>query len=269
QNTGQVIQGVAGTPGADISAVRAWDISVGSRSKVVAVIDTGIDYTHTDLSANVWSAPTAFSVTIGGVRYNCAASTHGFNAITNTCDPKDDNQHGTHVSGTIGAVGNNSMGVTGVNWVASILGAKFLDSSGFGMTSNAINAIEFTVQAKIALGSGANVRVLSNSWGGGAFSQALLDEINRANGYDMLFVAAAGNNSANNDSTPFYPANYSAPNVISVAATDNTDALASFSDYGLTTVHLGAPGVNVFSTFPNNSYAYDSGTSMATPHVSG
>jgi len=177
--------------------------------------------------------------------------------------------HGTHVSGTIAGVGNNSIGVAGVNWVGSILGAKFLNSSGSGTDSDAINAIEFTVQAKIALGAGANVRVLSNSWGGGAFSQALLAEINRANTYNMLFVAAAGNNASNNDTTPFYPANYAAPNVVSVAATDNKDQLASFSDYGATTVHLGAPGNNVYSTLANNNYGYLSGTSMATPHVSG
>jgi serine protease len=267
QNTGQTIGGQVGKAGADIRAATAWDITTGSAANVVAVIDTGIDYTHPDLAANVWSAPAPFSVTLGGVTISCAAGTHGFNAIKKTCDPMDDNDHGTHVSGTIGALGNNSIGVTGVNWVASIMGAKFLDGTGSGTTADAINAIEFTVQAAAA--TGAKVRVLSNSWGGGGFSQALLDEINRAGSKNMLFVVAAGNAGTNNDTAPSYPANYSAANLVSVAATDNKDALASFSNYGASTVDLGAPGVYIASTVRNGGYAYMSGTSMATPHVSG
>jgi subtilisin family serine protease len=269
QNTGQVINGVPGAPGADISATLAWDVSTGSQANVVAVVDTGIDYTHPDLSDNVWSAPTSFTVTIGGQTIICPAGSHGFNAITNTCDPMDDNNHGTHVSGTIGAVGNNGVGVAGVNWVASIMGSKFLNAGGSGTLANAINAIEFTIQAKQIFGADANVRVLSNSWGGGGFSQALLDEINSANGSDMLFVAAAGNNASDNDTRPFYPASYNAPNVVAVAATNNNDQLASFSNFGLNTVHLGGPGVGVLSTTRNNTYSFFSGTSMATPHVSG
>ena len=269
RNTGQVINGVAGTPGADISATSAWDISTGSRANVVAVIDTGVDYNHPDLAANVWSAPSAFTVTIGSLNITCPAGSHGFNAITNTCDPLDDNNHGSHVSGTIGAVGNNGVGVVGVNWTASIMGSKFLNSAGSGTTANAINAIEFTIQAKQIFGANANVRVLSNSWGGGGFSQALLDEINKANTNNMLFAAAAGNNSSNNDTTPFYPADYNAPNVVAVAATNNQDQLASFSNFGRNTVHLGAPGVDVLSTTTNNTYSTFSGTSMATPHVAG
>ena len=268
-NTGQIIGGVAGTAGADIDAPQAWEISTGSTANVVGVVDTGIDYTHPDLAANVWSAPNQFTVTVGSRQITCAAGTHGFNAITNTCDPMDDNNHGTHVSGTIGAVGNNGVGVVGVNWVAAVMGLKFLDKNGSGTTANAINAIEFAVQAKNVFLSAANLRVLSNSWGGGGASQALLDEINRANTSDMLFVAAAGNSGSNNDATAFYPANYSAPNVVAVAATDNRDALASFSNYGATTVDLGAPGVYVLSTIRSGQYAYYSGTSMATPHVSG
>src|SRR2546428_8180263 len=271
QNTGQTIQGFPGIPGADISAAAAWDISTGSRANVAAVIDTGIDYRHPDLAANVWSAPVAFTVTIGGQSITCPAGSHGFNAITNVCDPLDDNNHGSHVSGTIGAVGNNGTGVVGVNWTASIMGSKFLDASGSGTTADAINAIEFAVQAKAAFAAtgGANVRVLSNSWGGGAFSQALLDEINRANANDMLFVAAAGNSGTPNDLFPEYPASYNAPNVVAAAATDNTDSLAFFSNYGPSSVHLGAPGIDVLSTTVGSNYAYLSGTSMATPHVSG
>ncbi len=269
QNTGQAINGYSGTAAADIGATAAWDVSTGGRSSVVGIVDTGIDYNHPDLAANVWSAPTSFNVTIGGRTITCAAGSHGFNAITNTCDPMDDHYHGTHVAGTIGAVGNNGIGVTGVNWVASMMGAKFLDASGSGTTSNAINAIEFTIQAKARFGAQANVRVLNNSWGGGGYSQALLDEINRADASDMLFVAAAGNNRSNNNRTPFYPASYSAPNDVAVAATDNSDSLASFSNFGSRSVHLGAPGVDILSTQPGGQYGYLSGTSMATPHVSG
>src|SRR5439155_11909644 len=191
----------------------------------------------------------------------------GFNAILKTCNPLDDNGHGTHVSGTIGAVGNNNLGVVGVNWTASIMASKAFDASGNGTLSDAIDAIEFVIQAAAA--TGANVRVLSNSWSGGGFSQALLDEINKADAHNMLFVAAAGNAGANNDVSPQYPASYTAPNVIAVAATKNTDSLWSFSNYGPTSVHLAAPGVNILSTWPGNTYQYLSGTSMAVPHVSG
>jgi len=271
QNTGQTIRGFLGISGADIGATAAWDISTGSRANVAAVIDTGIDYTHPDLAANVWSAPATFTVTIGGLTIICPAGSHGFNAITNVCDPLDDHNHGSHVSGTIGAVGNNGTGVVGVNWTASIMAGKFLDATGTGTIANAINAIEFVVQAKLAFAAtgDANVRVLSNSWGGGAFSQALLDEINRADANDMLFVAAAGNSGTPNDLFPQYPASYNTPNVVAVAATDNTDSLAFFSNFGPNTVHLGAPGVDVLSTTIGGTYAYFSGTSMATPHVSG
>jgi hypothetical protein len=267
-NFGQSYGG-AGIAGADIDATLAWEVSTGTRVNVVGVIDTGIDYNHPDLAANIWTAPSAFSVTIGGVVINCAAGTHGFNAINNTCDPMDDHNHGTHVAGTIGAVGNNGVGVVGVNWTASMMGLKFLAANGSGTTSNAIKAIEFAVQAKSVLGSAANVRILSNSWGGGGYSQSLLDEINRANSHDMLFVAAAGNSNLNADVSPMYPAAYSAPNIISVAATDNRDQRAWFSNYGAASVDLGAPGVAILSTIRNNGYASFNGTSMATPHVSG
>ena len=264
--------GLQNTGGADIRAVPAWDISTGSTAAVAAVVDTGIDYTHPDLAANVWSAPTAFTVTLNSGSITCPAGSHGYNAILHTCDPRDDHGHGTHVSGTIGAVGNNSTGVTGINWRTRIMGLKFLDSTGSGATSDAIDAIEFAIQTKLffaSTGTPVNLRVLSNSWGGGGFSQSLLDEINKAGTNGMLFVAAAGNSAGNNDTAPFYPANFNASNILSVAATDGTDALASFSNYGKTTVHLGAPGVSILSTLPNNSYGYLSGTSMATPHVSG
>lgn len=267
QNTGQTVS-VPGKPGADISATKAWDITTGSRSTVVTVIDTGINYNHPDLAANIWSAPRSFTVTIGGTTMTVPAGSHGFNSITNTFDPMDDHDHGTHCSGTIGGVGNNGVGVAGVNWTASIMGCKFLDSTGNGSTANAINCIEFAIQAKQQLGADANVRVLSNSWSGGGADQALLDEINKANTANMLFVAAAGNSNSNNDVVPSYPSSYTAANILAVAATDNQDARASFSSYGATSVDLGAPGVNVLSTV-RSGYAYFSGTSMATPHVAG
>ena len=257
------------TPGADIGTTLAWNISTGSTANVVGVVDTGIDYTHPDLAANVWSAPSQFTVTLSWGSITCPAGSHGYNAVARTCNPADDHSHGTHVSGTIGAIGNNGIGVAGVNWSTRIMGLKFLDSTGSGSVSDAIDAIEFGLQAKTIFGSAANLRVLSNSWGGSGFSQSLLTEINKANTADVLFVAAAGNNASNNNTSPTYPASYTAANMVTVAATTNTDGLASFSNYGSTTVHLGAPGVNILSTLPGSAYGYFSGTSMATPHVSG
>ena len=272
KNVGQSVNGgLPGVPGSDVNATDAWDAAFGSTSNVVAIVDTGIDYHHSDLASNMWSAPAAFTVTIGDSVVSCAAGTHGFDAITHTCDPMDDHNHGTHVAGTIGAAGNNGIGVSGINWTASLMGLKFLNSSGSGTIADAIDAIAFATQAKAVFSGtgGANIRVLSNSWGGGGFSQALLDEINAANDHDMLFVAAAGNNGMSNDILPFYPASYDAPNVVTVAATTNTDARAYFSNYGAHSVHLGAPGVDILSTIRGDAYGFFSGTSMATPHVSG
>jgi subtilisin family serine protease len=255
-----------------ISAPAAWDLTVGSNSNVVVgVIDTGIDYTHADLAANIWSAPAAFSVTLSSGTVSCAAGTHGFNAITRQCDPMDDHNHGTHVSGTIGAAGNNSEGVAGINWNARLMALKFLDDQGTGTIADAIAAVEFAIAVKQAFQAtgGANIRVLSNSWGGSQSSQALLDQINAASDSDMLFVAGAGNDGSNNDIFPFFPAAYAAANLIAVAASTLDDSLAFFSNYGQGSVHLAAPGDVILSTTIGNTYEYLSGTSMATPHVSG
>lgn len=271
ENTGQPINFFPGVAGADIDAVRAWDLTVGSTTHVVAVIDTGIDYNHPDLAANMWSAPSAFTVTVAGSPITCAAGTHGFNAITRTCNPMDDHHHGTHVAGTIGAVGGNGLGVTGVNWTTRLMGIKFVDSTGSGTMADAIAAIEFAIAAKQAFAStgAADIRVLSNSWGGPDFSQALLDQVIAADAAGMLFVAGSGNDAFNNDFLPKYPASFDVPNVISVAATSNTDDLAWFSNYGAESVDLAAPGVDIYSTVTGGGYGYSSGTSMATPHVSG
>ncbi|MBI3560769.1 MAG: S8 family serine peptidase [Gammaproteobacteria bacterium] len=272
QNSGQVVNLKAGIPGADVNVVPAWSYTTGSKANVVAIIDTGINYNHPDLAANIWTAPNAFQVLVGGTVYACAAGTHGFNVITKSCDPFDDNSHGSHVAGTIGAIGNNGLGMVGINQTTRMMGLKFLNASGSGSVSDAITAIEFAIQAKTILGVNANIRVLNNSWGclgNACYSASMESEIIRANSYDILFVAAAGNNGNNNDLKPFYPANYASPNIISVAAIDNQDQFASFSNYGRNTVHLGAPGVDIYSTMLGNTYGYLSGTSMATPHVTG
>jgi len=216
------------TPGADIGATLAWSLSTGSTANVVGVVDTGVDYNHPDLAANIWSAPSQFTVVLSWGSITCPAGSHGYNAVARTCNPADDHSHGTHVSGTIGAIGNNGTGVAGVNWSTRIMGLKFLDSTGSGSVSDAIDAIEFGLQAKTIFSSAANLRVLSNSWGGGGYMQSLYNEIARANTADVLFVAAAGNNASNNNTTPSYPASYTNANVIAVAATTNTDGLASF-----------------------------------------
>jgi serine protease len=262
-NTGQS----AGVVDADVDAPEAWNTTVGSGEVVVGVVDTGIDYNHQDLAANMWRNPGEVpgnGVDDDGNGY--VDDVHGWNAVANNGNPWDDNVHGTHCAGTIGARGDNGVGVVGVNWDVKLMALKFLSAGGTGTTSDAIEAIQYAVAMK---NRGVNLRVLSNSWGGGAFSQALLDAINAAAAADILFVAAAGNNSSNNDASPHYPSSYDAPNVVVVASTTRTDGLSSFSNYGATSVDLGAPGSDILSTTPNNTYSLLSGTSMATPHVAG
>jgi subtilisin family serine protease len=199
---------------------------------------------------------------------------HGFDFIRNSGNIPAEG-HATHVAGTIGAVGNNNLGVVGVNWQVGLMSLRFIDqATNNGSEADAIRAYNYARQMhELWITSnhtqGANVRVLNNSYGGGSFSQATSDAISGLNQSDILFVAAAGNDAANNDSAPHYPANYSLPNVISVAATNSSDQLASFSDFGLHSVLMGAPGVSILSTTPNNTYSILSGTSMATPHVAG
>ncbi len=269
QNTGQTVTGdsgtVTGTAGADEDVVPAWGVTTGSRSVVVAVTDTGVDYNDLDLAANVWSNP-------GGVG-GCAAGTHGFDVLSgeSACVPMDTDTvyggHGTHVAGIIGAVGDNGVGVTGVNWTTSIMAVKWLDSESSGLTSDLINALAMVVTAKQA---GVNVRVVNDSstFPGVASSQALSDEIDVLGDNNILFVTAAGNSSEDNDITPRYPCNYDLANEICVAATDQNDQLPSWANWGPNTVDLAAPGVNIYSTLIGG-YGYISGASMSAAEVSG
>jgi subtilisin family serine protease len=256
-NTGQS----GGLADADIDAPEAWDTFTGSSSFVVADIDTGVDYNHPDLAANIYSNP---NETVNGLDDDgngFVDDIRGWDFVNNDNNPIDDNNHGTHVAGTIGAVGNNGIGVAGVNWNVKIMPLKFLNASGSGSTSVAISCLNYAVSK--------GVKVSNNSWGGGGFSQALFDAITNARNNGHLFVAAAGNSGSNNDAAAFYPANYNVDNVISVASIDRLDNRSSFSNYGATTVDLGAPGSAILSTVRNGGYSSFNGTSMATPHVVG
>jgi subtilisin family serine protease len=259
-NTGQT----GGTADADIDATEAWNVRTSAGNLVVAVIDTGIRYTHTDLTANMWINPGEIAGNgIDDDANGVVDDVHGINALAGTGDPLDDNGHGTHVAGTIGAVGNNGTGVAGVAWSVKLMACKFLDAQGTGSLSDAVTCIDYARQ------NGA--RIMNNSWGGGGFSQALADAIAAARNDGILFVVAAGNSGMNNDSTPAYPSSYNLANIVSVAATDHNDQRAYFSNYGTSSVHLGAPGVNIVSTYntSDTGYASLSGTSMACPHVAG
>jgi subtilisin family serine protease len=178
----------------------------------------------------------------------------------------DDNGHGTHCAGIIGAEGDNDEGIAGINWHVQIMPLKFLGRGGFGTTKNAIEAINYAIDRKQ---KGVNVRVINASWGSTQYSKALEDAIRAAGEQGILFVAAAGNNGTDNDKRAHYPSNYNLPNVISVAALDRSDALASFSNFGIKTVHVAAPGRDIRSTWLNDEYRDASGTSMAAPQVSG
>ncbi|MGH9930687.1 MAG: S8 family serine peptidase [Pyrinomonadaceae bacterium] len=261
-----------------IGAPTAWDTTQGNSSVVVGVIDEGLDKLHPDLAANIWINPGEIAGNgIDDDNNGFIDDVNGYNFANNTGTiPAED--HATHVSGTIGAVGNNGVGVVGVNWQVRLMSLKFI--GGFsGSTSDAIRACNYARQMRerwISSGgtAGANLRVLNNSYGGGPFTQSFLDAILSLNQSGILFVAAAGNVGGstlepNNDIVPHYPSSYDAPNVIAVAATDSNDLLASFSHYGATSVHLGAPGAGVLSTTANNTYSIFNGTSMSTPHVAG
>jgi len=271
-----------GTAGADIKAPSAWDITTGSSSIVIAVLDTGIDYTHEDLSNNIWQNPGESNCFNGldddgnGFIDDCK----GWNFVNDSNDPMDDEGHGTHVAGIIGAVGNNLNGISGLMWNVKLMPLKIfavnrLETGGCvgGYVSDEIAAIQYVVDA---VGRGINVKVINASYRQYAFCNAELEAIYLANGAGVMFVAAAGNETINNDVTPAYPASYNVSNIISVAATDQDDRRVPFSNYGVTTVHVAAPGVYTFSTVPygidQSGYGileYMAGTSMAAPHVAG
>jgi subtilisin family serine protease len=262
-NTGQTTNGDPGTAGSDIRAPRAWDFFTGDPNFVIADIDTGLQLNHPDFAGNVWVNPGEIpgnGVDDDGDGY--IDDVNGWNFYTPNNDPSDQNGHGTHTAGTIGARGNNGVGVTGVNWQCKIMPIRAFSPTGSGSVSICVSCIQFAVLK--------GVKVSSNSWGSSTFNvQSLHDAIANAAAIGHIFVCAAGNNAQNNDTVGFYPASWSLDNMIVVAATTNEDLRASFSNYGPNTVHLGAPGNNVYSTWFGSSYAFDSGTSMATPHVAG
>ena len=273
-----------GKVGADVKAFPAWDKTTGSSSVYVADIDTGIDYTHPDLVNNCWVNPDEIpgnGMDDDGNGY--VDDVYGINACDDPYgdfpyylpgDPYDDHFHGTHTAGTIGASGNNGTGVVGVNWNVKIIALKFLNGFGYGYTSDAVECLDYMHYLKTV--KGINIVASNNSWSGGSYDQALYDAIKQSGVDGSLFCAAAANSGIDNDIYYPYPASYDLDNIIAVAATNEADQLASFSDYGLTTVDLGAPGQDIISTIPTwyAYYGYDiyyflSGTSMATPHVTG
>ena len=258
-----------GTPGMDIGVEEIWDTTTGSNDIIVAVIDTGIDYNHPDLKANLWTnkgeiAGNGKDDDGNGIiddYYGMCAKGAG----TITGDPMDDDEHGTHCAGTIGAVGNNGVGVVGVNWKVKLMALKALHpvpgQNASGSQADIITCIEYAIKHK--------ANVISMSLGGTGYNAAYYDMLNRARAAGILVVAAAGNENSNNDDIPQYPSDYSLDNIISVAAMDNNGKPASFTNWSATSVDVAAPGVNIYSTLPGGGYGNMSGTSMATPHVSG
>ncbi|HEV7396352.1 MAG TPA: S8 family serine peptidase [Pyrinomonadaceae bacterium] len=275
---------LGGTVGADIQAESAWDITTGSNNIVVAVIDEGIDISHPDLQTNVWT--NTGEIPGNGVDDDANGyvdDLHGFDFFHNDASVYDGpgtnpdgsiiDSHGTHVAGTIGASGNNGLGVVGVNWQTRLMSLKFLGPEG-GSSTDLLKALAYVKMMRdrwVTSGGtqGANIRVTNNSYGGANSSQAEVDAIQSLSTSGILFVASAGNEGANTNQFPGYPGSYDLPNVIAVAATDRNDNLAAFSNRGNRVVQLGAPGAGILSTFPGGVYSSQSGTSMASPHVSG
>jgi subtilisin family serine protease len=259
---------IGGTAGADIDAPEAWDITTGSKNIVVAVIDSGVDYQHEDLAANMWVNPGEIpenGIDDDGNGY--IDDVHGIDATSGTGNPMDAYGHGTKVAGIIGAVGNNDIGIVGVSWNAKIMALRFLDERGDGFMSNAIECLEYAIMMKTNFR--VNVRLTNNSWHYRYYGQALFDIINSSKNADMLFIASAGNTRDDNDLVSHYPSNYDLPNIIAVASTDMNDNISTFSNFGETSVDLGAPGEEILTTIPGNDYDHFYGTSAAAPHVSG
>lgn len=249
RNTAQT----GGTSGADISAVAAWDLQNSAANVIVAIIDSGARLTHQDLAANLWTSATGTH----GINAIQSAGTSGYNT------PEDDSGHGTHVTGIIGAVGNNGLGVSGVAWSVKLMPLKFIDSTGSGSTSDAVECINY------AIANGA--KVINASYGATGYSSAQYEAIKAARDAGIIFVAAAGNDTADNDLAPDYPSGYLLDNIVSVASTNSSDTLADSSNFGSGSVELAAPGVAILSTYYSSDSSYETlgGTSMAAPHVSG
>ena len=267
KNSGQNL----GKPGVDIGAASAWDETTGSRDVLVAVIDSGVDYNHPDLKDNIWTNPLESGLDQQGRDKSSNGvdddgnglidDWRGYDFFSSDNDPMDDNSHGTHVAGTVGASGDNQQGVVGVNWNVSIVPIKVFSASGATSTDVLVKGIEYAT----SLG----VFVSNNSWGGGEFSEAIYGAIRKADEKSILFVAAAGNESEDNDFGLHFPSNYDSPNIISVAAIDRKERVSVFSNFGANTVDVAAPGEDIYSTLPKGKYGIKSGTSMATPHVTG
>ncbi len=264
QNTGQVVANTGGTPGADIHASAAWDVTTGSRDVVVGVIDSGADTAHPDLAANLWRNPgeSGAGQATNGIdddRNGFVDDVNGWDFAEHDAQPLDADGHGTHVAGTVGARGGNAIGVTGVAQSSSLMVLRSLGADGSGSVADVVTAYAYAAR------NGA--RVVNLSLGGNSGSRTERDALAAASG--VLFVAAAGNDGADNDTAGTFPCNYELVNVVCVGASDRNDALASFSNRGKRTVDLAAPGVNIASTYPDGTYVYMSGTSMAAPHVTG
>jgi subtilisin family serine protease len=258
--------GSGGVLDVDVDAPEAWELATGSSNVIVAVVDTGVLYTHPDLASSMWVNPS--EVPNNGIDDDSNGVTddvYGYNAVSDSGNPVDDRGHGTHCAGIIAATGNNAQGVIGVAYGVKIMSVKAFGSDGVGRLSDVVKALNYVISQKK---KGINIRLLSNSWGGFPNSPTLKSFIEDVGNNGMLFVAGAGNDSANNDTTPFYPASFDVSNIISVAAIDRAGNLASFSSYGITSVDIAAPGVSILSTVLGNTYQYYNGTSMATPHVS-
>ena len=272
-NQGQVINGVPGVPDADIDFPEAIARATIQKQIVVGVVDTGIDYNHPDLKDSMWVNPGEIA---GNKRDDdgngFVDDVYGYDFINNDSDPMDDfgfmdTYHGTHVAGTIAATINNSVGVAGIaSNAAKLMALKIFNGDGYTSTLSIITAMNYSAMMR---DRGIDIRVLNNSWGGGDYDSLEADAIKNVSDAGIMFVAAAGNDANDNDENPFYPANYGFAGMVSVAASDNRDELADFSNYGGTTVHLAAPGVDILSTQQGGRYQYLSGTSMAAPHVSG